>query len=403
MNLCIVTHSVVKGDGQGRVNYEVAQEALRRGYTVTLLASRVAPELEQHPRVQWVRLSVDRVPTEFVRNLVFAHQSAQWLRQHRSQFDVVKVNGAITWVPGDLNAAHFVHSAWLRSPVHTIRQRRDAYGVYQWLYTALNAIWEKRAFRQAKTVVAVSNQVAQDLIRIGIPPAQIQVILNGVDVQEFQPGVGNRARWGLPDDVPLAIFAGDIRTPRKNLDTILRALAQVPALHLAVVGGTDGSPYPALADELGIRDRTHFLGYQREVAKIMQAADFLVFPSRYETFGLVVLEAMSTGIPVITAVTTPAAELVTPECGIVLTDPDQVSTLVQALNTLTQDSTLRQQMGQVARTIAEQHRWTGVAQRYVDLCEELAHAHHCRHSDVSPSAGSLAVSGSAETADSTRR
>ena len=94
----------------------------------------------------------------------------------------------------------------------------------------------------------------------------------------------------------------------------------------------------------------------QDVPELMKAADFLVFPSRYEPFGLVVLEAMATGIPVITAATTGAAQLVTPDCGIVLPDSDDTQALAEALNQLVKcDREQRQQMGQVARIIAKQH------------------------------------------------
>lgn len=371
MKLCIVTHNVAKNDGQGRVNYEIVWESIRRGHHVTLLASNVAPELQQSKSVEWISVPVKGWSTELLRNIVFAWRSAKQLHLHQHEFDLVKVNGAITWAEADVNAVHFVHSSWLRSPVHTWRLRRDIYGAYQWLYTAWNANWEKKAFRQAKVVVAVSKNVAKDLLDIGVPSTSIRVIANGVDLQEFTPGDGDRKKLGLPENVTLALFAGDIRTPRKNLDTVLHALVDVPELHLAVVGSTEGSPYLQLATQLGLGERVHFLGYRRDVSKIMQAVNFLVFPSRYETFGLVVIEAMASGLPVITATTTGAAELVTPECGIVLPDSDDTQALVKALSSLTKDPQKRTYMGQAACKVAQQHSWASMARTYVNLFEEL--------------------------------
>ena len=228
MQLCIVTHNVTKGSGQGRVNYEVTWEALRRGYHVTLLASQIAPELQQHDQITWVLIAVQGIPTELLRNALFAYKTAVWLRQHRSQFDLVKVNGGITSSPADVNAVHFVHSSWLRSPAHTAKYHRNAYGAYQWLYTRLNAHWEGQAFRRSRMVVAVSDKVKQELMAMGVPAEQIQVVLNGVDLQEFTPGTIDRHRWNLPEAVPLALFAGEIRSNRKNLDTVLQALKQLP-------------------------------------------------------------------------------------------------------------------------------------------------------------------------------
>jgi glycosyltransferase involved in cell wall biosynthesis len=371
VKLCIVTHKVIKGDGQGRVNYEVICEAMRRGYHITLLASSIAPELQQSEQLRWIPISVKGYPTDLIRGLIFAWHSANWLHQHRSAFDLVKLNGAITWAKGDINAAHFIHNTWLRSPVHTSRLRQGFYGFYQWFYTALSAYWEKNAFQRATVVIATSKQIKHELVDIGIPQERIRVISNGVDLQEFFPGVVDRRPLGLPERVPLALFAGDIRTPRKNLDTVLHALVQVPDLHLAVAGITEGSPYLELSKQLGLSQRVHFLGlWQGGISTLMQAVDFLVFPSRYEAFGLVVLEAMAAGLPVITTATTGAAELVTPDCGIVLPNPDDVQALVRALNRLVHDVDLRYQMGQVARMLAESHSWRKMAASYVDLFEE---------------------------------
>jgi glycosyltransferase involved in cell wall biosynthesis len=383
MKLCIVTHKIKKGDGQGRVNYEVAQEAIRRGHHLTLLASEIAPELEHNSQVNWVAIPVKGYPTEFVRNFIFAQKSANWLRQHRSEIDLVKVNGAINLAAADVNAVHFVHSSWLRSPVHISRNRRDLYGLYQWLFTAFNARREKQAFQRAKVVVAVSEKVAQELINIGVPRSQIRVV-NGVDLEEFAPGKSDRKKLGLPENVTLALFAGDIRTPRKNLDTVLHALAKVPDLHLAVVGHTEGSPFPQLAASLGLNERVHFVGFRRDIPEIMRSLDLFIFPSRYEACSLVLLEALSSGLPVITATATGGAELVTPECGIVLSDSDDIDALAMALMSL--DAQRMQEMGEAARSVAEKHSWTTMAKTYVDLFEELSkNAEHSSHTNLSPS------------------
>lgn len=388
MKICIVTPGVAKGDGQGRVNYEIAWEAIRRGHQVTLLTSKLAPELQNHSQVTWIEIPVKGWKTYLLREIIFAWRSAVWLNKHRSEFDLIQTNGAITRAPGDVNLVPFVHSSWLRSPLHISRTRRDVYGLYQWFYTSLNCYWEKQAFLQAQVVVAVSQKVKQELLDIGIPESCIRVILCGVDLQEFSPGDANRKKFGLPEQVPLALFVGDIRINRKNLDTVLQALVEVPNLHLAVVGTIEGSPYPQLAEQLGLSTRVHFLGSpQNVVPELMKSVDLFVFPSRYEPFGLVVIEAMASGLPVITAKTTGAAEIVTPECGVVLSDSEDKNALVQALNTLEGDRALRSQMGAAAREIAQQHSWTSMAQIYVDLFEELAnHEDLCSHPHLSPTA-----------------
>ena len=371
MKLCIVTHKLKKGDGQGRVNYEVVKEALNRNHQLTLIASEIAPEIQYQSEITGVYIPVKGIPTELLKNLLFSQKSAAWLRQHRQSFDVIQVNGAITATNADVNAVHFVHSSWLKSPAHISRIRRDLYGAYQWFYTAVNANWEKKSFQQAQVIVAVSQKVKEELVSIGVPSTKIRTIINGVDLEEFTPGNTSRTQLGLPENVPLALFVGDIRTTRKNLDTILHGLVKVPNLHLAVVGSTEGSPFPQLAASLGLGKRVHFLGYRRDIAEIMRTADVFVFPSRYEACTLVLLEAMASGLPVITATSTGGAELVTSESGIVLPDCNEIDGLSKAMLSLVSNSLLMESMGKAGRSVAEQHSWKIMAQTYVDLFEEL--------------------------------
>lgn len=371
MKLCIVTPKVIKGDGQGRANYEIVSKAIDRGHQVTIVSNQIAPDLAQHNLVTWIPIKVKNFPSQLLLELAFSQKSAFWLNKHRAQFDLVQVYGCVTSAIGDVNTVQFVHSAWLQSPAHVSKIRFNLYSLYHWIYSYLNSSWEKRAFASAKSVVAVSQRVKQELIDIGVSPQKISVIFNGVDLEEFAPGEIERKTLGLPEDVTLAMFTGDIRTNRKNLDTVLRALVDVRDLHLIVVGNTDSSPYPKLAEDLGISPRVHFLGYRLDVARIMQAVDLFVFPSRYEPFGMVVIEAMATGLPVITARTTGASEIVTPECGIVVSDSEDVRELTNALKRLTNDSHLREQMGRAGRTVAEKHSWKSKAATYLALFEEL--------------------------------
>jgi len=375
MKICIITSNVKKGDGQARVNYEIVNQAIARNHQITLVVRHVANEVAKNKLVSCVYFDVEKIPTELMRGFVFTRNSDRWLQKHKHEFDVVISCGAVTSRETDVNVVHFVHSAWLRSPFHTIRMNRNLYGVYQWTYSFLNAYWEKFAFQKSKILIAVSETIKKELIETGVSKERIQVIANGVDVDEFRPAFAfNRSRqqFGLPEEVSLALFVGEFKTNRKNLDTVLKALVNVPSLHLAVVGSIDNSPYPQLARQLGVNERVHFLGYRSDIAQIMQNVDFFVFPSRYEPFGMVVSEAMASGLPVITTAVSGVAAIITPECGIVLPDSEDILALTNAMISLTTNYELRKQMGQVARAIAEQHSWTSKAKTYLDLFESFA-------------------------------
>ncbi|MEM8557249.1 MAG: glycosyltransferase family 4 protein [Bacteroidota bacterium] len=375
MRLALVTHNLIRGDGQGRVNAEVAHALLDAGHEVVLVAARVDDALAARDGVTWQHIAPGRGPTQLVKNHVFARRSARWIEANRSTLDLVVANGFVTFARADVNAVHFVHGAWLKSPVHVSKLRGGVFGAYHKLYTAANARLERRAFAEARRVIAVAERVRDELVEIGIAPEKIAVINNGVDVEEFRPAevpTAERRALGLPGTKPVALFVGDIRTPRKNLDGTLRALVDVPGLHLAVAGRVAGSPYPALAEALGVSDRVLFLDFRRDLPALMQAADFVVFPSRYDPFGLVVTEAMATAKPIVTASTAGASALVTPDAGIVLDDPDDVRGLSAAMRRLTEGTDLRAQMGQAGRAIAEQHTWTRMARAYVAVFEAVA-------------------------------
>ena len=356
---------------QGRVNVEIARRVLERGHRMTLIAERVAPELAQHPTVRWLRPRGTGLPTHMLRSQVVSLSARRTLRGVRDVADVVTVDGSVTIANSDVNAVHFVHGTWLRSPFHTSRTRGGPYGAYHGALTRLHHAQERAAFARARTVVAVSRRIADELHDIGVPRAKITVIFNGVDVDEFRPGAEERAALGLPDAPFLALFAGEIKTPRKNLDTVLRAIARCERAHLAVAGTTQGSPYPAMARELGIADRVTFLGFRRDVAALMRASDAFVFPSRYEACSLVLLEALSSGIPVITARSVGGAEILTGAEGVLMDDPNDDAALAVALERYAADDALRRASGQAARRLALAHTWSVMANEYVDLYERL--------------------------------
>lgn len=368
MRLAIVTHAVVRGDGQGRVNLEIARAALGRGWSVVLLASRADPSIVD-AGATWVRVVPRRLPTALVHGQAFALAATAALRRLRPRPGVTLANGFVMWAQSDINVVHFVHGAWLRSAAYPFRRPRTPYAAYQRAYTELNARLERIAFRESRYLVAVSEKTAVELRALGMPETRIVTIANGVDPLEYRPGPPQRRRWELPDAVPVFLFAGDLRTARKGLDTVLRALARTPQVHLAVAGDACDSPFPALAASLGLERRVHWLGFQRDMPTLMRSVDALVFPSRYESCGLVILEAMASGLPVLTARTAGGSALVG-EGGRVLDDPDDVSTLARWMSELAADAVLRRRMGTIGRAIAEQHTWSAMAEQYLELIEQ---------------------------------
>jgi glycosyltransferase involved in cell wall biosynthesis len=365
IRIAILSHRFERNDGQGRVNFEVANTALQCGIHVTILASVCAEELSSHPLCRFVKIGGERLPTELLRNLVYARSSARWLRAHRHELDIVQANGFVTWEPCDVVAAHFVHAAWGKSPWYPFRTFRP-YSLYQRLYTVLNTRWEKSAFLRAKRVIAVARPLVRELVHIGVPEQKIEVVWNGVDTDQFHPGEANREHFGLPSGVPIALFVGDIRTPRKNLDTVLRALQEVPDLFLVVAGAVERSPYPAMALELGVYRRVRFLDQVTAMPLLMRSVDMFVFPSRYEAHPLVLLEAMASGLSSIVSGTFGAGEFLG-DGGLILKDPNDVEGLAASMKSLASDPTTRKRMGTAGRRRAHEMQWSTMADQYLRI------------------------------------
>ena len=373
MRILIVTHVVTNNDGQGRVNYEIARAALAAGHHVTLLASKAAPELVAHPQACFVRIDASRLPTRLLQYQLFAWRCGAWIRAHRDAFDVVHVNGFIAWARADVNAVHFVHDGWYRCGFYPFRFLRGPYDAYQIVYTRLNAWCERWALRRTDTIVPVSEKVAQEVRALGVGQANLRVIHNGVDVDEFAPGASQRARFSLPQAPFMLLFAGDLRVSRKNLDTVLRALTQTPPhVHLVVAGILRNSPYPALAATLGVAQRVHFTDLVKDMPALMRSVDAFVFPSRYEAMSLVLLEALAAALPVVTVRTAGGAEVIGPDCGIVLDQPDDDVALAAAIRRLADHPVDARRMGDAARELARTLSWQTMANRYLALYGEIA-------------------------------
>jgi glycosyltransferase involved in cell wall biosynthesis len=355
------------------VNYELTRHLRGAGHEVELVAANVAPDLLESG-VTWAPVRYRLTSVDLLRSWDFARRVDGLWPRLAPRYDITLACGFVMRRPHTINAVHFVHGTWLKSPYHTSRVRKDVRGAYHRVYSMSHARWELQTFSKARAIVAVSEMVRSELEEIGVPANKLSVIVNGVDTSEFAPGQVDRSGLGLPPGVPLGLFVGDLRSPIKNLDVLLRALVSTPDVHLAAAGGLKGSPYPAMAHELGVADRVHFLDFRRDVADLMRAADFFALPSRRDSCPLVLLEAMSSGLPAIVTDRVGTADLVARGAGFVVNDPDDDTRVAEAIRTLARDVTLRTRMSLAARTVAEKHSWARMADTYLRLIDAMAPA-----------------------------
>lgn len=182
------------------------------------------------------------------------------------------------------------------------------------------------------------------------------VIPNAVDVHRFGPEVDGRAvrsRLKIPPERPVVLLVGRI-VPHKGVEHFLEAARYLPGVQLLVAGeGSSLETMEGLAHSLGVGDRVRFLGRvsQENLPKIYAACDVFVLPSvsRLEAFGIVALEAMATGKPVVVADIPGVREVIEDGREGLLADPVNPRDLAEKIRRLVADPALRAEMGRRGR------------------------------------------------------
>jgi UDP-glucose:(heptosyl)LPS alpha-1,3-glucosyltransferase len=213
----------------------------------------------------------------------------------------------------------------------------------------------------------------------GIPLDRIVVIPSGVDTVRFHPRhrETHRARvrreMGLSDDDLSVMFIASGNFVKRGLLNLYSALQRRPVsrLRIVIIGGDRLGPYRDRARALGIEGRLIFLPFAERLEELHAGADGLVFPSYYETFGIVPLEAMASGLPVIVTAQCGVSELITDgRNGLVLKHSEDIEGIASALAAL-EDPALRERMGRAARATAERYTWDAAAEKTLQVYEEI--------------------------------
>ena len=248
-------------------------------------------------------------------------------------------------------------------------------------------VWvEQKAFNNLNgpIIMPVSNLVKEEVLKVyDVPESRIQTIHPGVSSERFSSLDRQvcrheiRQHHGLaPDDVVVLFVSMNFEL--KRLDLVINGIAEVvekeernSSFKLLVVGKGDSKRFMAMAGDLGISKQVIFAGVTDEVEKYYLASDIFAMPSRFDTFGLAVLEAMAAGLPVIITPRVGARDLVESSVnGFILSENPSVSEMTTALTALAPHEK-RVQMGENGRQIAMRHNWDNTADRVAELYRQL--------------------------------
>jgi UDP-glucose:(heptosyl)LPS alpha-1,3-glucosyltransferase len=202
---------------------------------------------------------------------------------------------------GGVHREFLKHKGFSLNPLHPI---------YLWL--------ERKTFENSKHIIAVSQMVKNDILRhYDIPPEKISVIYNGIPFQKIDNETIKKLRdetlreYGVNSDLPIILFVGS-GFKRKGVREFLQTLSKLQRPFHAFVVGKESrlSTYQRLSRKLGIKSLVTFTGPREDVNRFYAAGDIFFFPTHYEPFGNVILEAMNYKNAVITTRQCGAGELI---------------------------------------------------------------------------------------------
>jgi glycosyltransferase involved in cell wall biosynthesis len=228
-------------------------------------------------------------------------------------------------------------------------------------------------------LIAPSEPMRAKLHEYGVT-TPIHVLPTGLPADRFRPGNGRAFRqWhGVPVDAPLLLYVGRV-AHEKNIDFLLRmhveVLRQRPDALLMIAGeGPARAALAAQAETLGIAARVRFVGYLERDTELLDcyaAGDVFVFASRTETQGLVLLEALAQGTPVVSTAELGTRSILVPDCGAVVAPEDERQFAARVVALLA-DASERARLAALARPYAERWSSASLARRLADLYRRYA-------------------------------
>ena len=235
----------------------------------------------------------------------------------------------------------------------------------------LGGYYDLKYYKNCDHLVGNTQSIVDYLVREGWPAARAHYLPNFVDATTMS--ATSRADHDTPADAPLLVALGRLHT-NKAFDVLITALAQVPDAHLWIAGeGPEKENLVALARQLGVEGRVHFLGWRDDAAALYAAADIFVCPSRHEPLGNVVIEAWAQSCPVVAADASGPKALIDNDRTGLLVAKEDAGAMAEAVNKLVTDASLRQRLvddGHAAYLSAFTEQ--AVVKRYLDFFADVA-------------------------------
>jgi len=396
LNICFVSpeYFPISG-GTGAYVYYLSRQLQKLGHNVHVVARHRANSTEI---VDGVNVSYIRgVGSPLTRYWRFARSTLKKLEELNKEFgfDVIHANLPLVpsfAIPNETASVlvSTVHSTW-KGEAEAIkrggRRKLNPNEKSMLRFSSLLRFYEKKLMKRSDALIAVSMHTRKELVELyGVAEEKIHVIYNGVDVHKFRKDgdrAGVRRELGIEEEQKVILCVGRLYY-RKGLVTLLQSIPKVVRKFADVKFVISGKGFKRnednlrdLAGKLKIEDSVMLLGYfpDERLPDLYAASDIFVLPALYENFPFAILEAQSTGLPVISTRVGGIPEFLTSNENGLLVEPGDPEQLAQEVMILLQDPELAAELGRRGRRLVEEKfAWPSIAGKVVDLYQRMSQA-----------------------------
>lgn len=386
--ISIMIHDLNPWGGQDRSTLEIVWRLNKRFpikiHSFTLEGYENWPDMEH---VQYEALVKKPIIFKYL-----SYQLKSWTRLNSSPTSLIQSTGTAS-LKSNVVQVQFVHNTWLKIaknlPLDKFQNQNPIKQLYHSFLKYYKMELERSLYKPNKHYIAISHGIKKELMsEFNIPSENISIIHHGVDTQHFTPIWDSheaqnirkevRSELGIKEDDRVLLHVGALNA-RKGIFQTLRVLDylkknEFTGIKYLAVGQGDREKLEALVKDHNLQDWVIFAPHTKDIRRYYWASDVFFFPTFYEPFGMVILEAMACGLPSVVSSQAGGAEMIEEgESGLLFDPNDQIQNLANILLPLLRDKTLSKQIGLAGRRVAEQRSWDQVGEEYIKLYEKLIH------------------------------
>ena len=373
MKIAVIRQKFVNYGGAEQFVLGYTRCLAEMGHEVHIFANQWTPSHHPNIKIHSVRAVTKN---SFLRVLSFAWFALQAISF--KSYDIVQSHERL-WLQDIYRAGDGCHREWLErrsSCLPLIKRLFLNFNLFHQLILRL----EKRIFEkgECKKIIAISEMVKRDILKhYRLPEDRVKVVYNGIQLDRFDPSKKKdfydevRQQLRISGQEVMILFVGS-GFERKGLEYLIKSIQYVKEKNwrLVLVGKGNWGKYLKFTSKKNQKKIT-YLEPIDEIEKLYVAADFFILPSIYEPFGNANLEALASGLPIITSQNSGASEIITPKKeGIILEDPSDSKSIAEAIDYL-MDPKNREPMMKSARSLAEKFTQQRNASEMLKIYQEF--------------------------------